>query len=295
MIGGKYVQTRSRRSFCRNIHANFGRSHVFLPGVYMISTIYEPTGRAWEYSALALNLYDGCHFGCSYCFNKKTPWYHHDKFNRAEPRTDGHGENILGFIEKKAAKMVGDPREILLCFTCDPYPGAPKDHLTREALLILEKYKLRVQVLTKAGPASERDFDILARNKWRYGITISGGPATSAQYESFAAPVWDRIASMNMAHYAGISTFCSFEPVIDTVFCLGLMETPTFRQNCDEMRIGKTNHDKELEATVDWHKFLFDARLAVKGYSKSVIIKKDLLAYGTLTEQSQATVSSGDL
>ena len=30
--------------------------------------IYEPSGRAREYAPLALNLYNGCPHGCTYCY-----------------------------------------------------------------------------------------------------------------------------------------------------------------------------------------------------------------------------------
>lgn len=33
-----------------------------------IQTIYEPSGKAREYSPLALNLYKGCDHGCNYCY-----------------------------------------------------------------------------------------------------------------------------------------------------------------------------------------------------------------------------------
>ena len=33
-----------------------------------MSIIYEPTGKAREYSPLAANFYDGCDHGCKYCY-----------------------------------------------------------------------------------------------------------------------------------------------------------------------------------------------------------------------------------
>ena len=32
------------------------------------SVIYEPKGKAGEYSKLAANIYNGCGHGCEYCF-----------------------------------------------------------------------------------------------------------------------------------------------------------------------------------------------------------------------------------
>jgi DNA repair photolyase len=33
-----------------------------------LKTIYKPRGRAKEYSEYALTIYNGCDFGCKYCF-----------------------------------------------------------------------------------------------------------------------------------------------------------------------------------------------------------------------------------
>ena len=48
-----------------------------------MQTIYEPKGKAREYSPLALNLYDGCDHGCKYCYVPKIkqrfkPAYDHE-------------------------------------------------------------------------------------------------------------------------------------------------------------------------------------------------------------------------
>ena len=44
----------------------------------------------------------------------------------------------------------------------DPYQSEEAARLTRKALLILEQYRLRVQVATLCGLRSVADFDILA-------------------------------------------------------------------------------------------------------------------------------------
>lgn len=33
-----------------------------------LKVTYTPKGRAAEYSEYALNIYNGCNFGCKYCF-----------------------------------------------------------------------------------------------------------------------------------------------------------------------------------------------------------------------------------
>ena len=109
--------------------------------------IYEPRGKAKEYSDLAVNLYTGCSHACRYCYcpailRKTIDAWEFDP----QPR-----KGILRDLECDAKKLRGDRREILLSFMSDPYHSDEAARLTREALLVLEQYDLRVQVLTKGG------------------------------------------------------------------------------------------------------------------------------------------------
>ena len=109
--------------------------------------IYELRGRAAEFAELGLNLYSGCAVGCRYCSD---PWLHRMTWEKwttgARPR-----RNILFELERDAKKMEGDPREIVVCPAADPYQSDEAARLTRKALLILEQYRLRVQVATLCG------------------------------------------------------------------------------------------------------------------------------------------------
>jgi len=133
-----------------------------------MSIIYEPRGKAREYSDLAVNLYRGCSHACRYCYcpailRKTIDAWAIDP----QPR-----KGILRDLERDAKKLRGDPRQILLSFMSDPYHSDEAARLTREALHVMERYDLRVQVLTKGGRRSAQDFDILSRNRWKYGATI---------------------------------------------------------------------------------------------------------------------------
>ena len=67
-------------------------------------------------------------------------------------------KNILFELEREAKQMEGDPREILICPAADPYQSDEAARLTRKALLILEQYHLRVQVVTLGGMRSVAGF-----------------------------------------------------------------------------------------------------------------------------------------
>ncbi|MCL2304538.1 MAG: radical SAM protein [Planctomycetaceae bacterium] len=234
-----------------------------------MSIIYEPRGKAKEYSDLAVNLYTGCSHGCRYCYCPAIIRKKIDEWSvNPTPRTD-----ILRLLEKDAQKMKGDSREILLSFMSDPYHSDEAASLTREALLILEKYDLRIQVLTKGGLRSVRDFDILARNRWKYGATIIfSSDDFRKEWEPHAAPIEKRMEAVRQAHRQGIYTWVSVEPVIDPSQALIVMYL--LKGSVDLWKVGKLNHDKEREAAIDWAQFLVDTETLLAG--ENVLIKKDL-------------------
>jgi len=168
------------------------------------------------------------------------------------------------------------PYEILLCFTCDPYPTGIDTTWTRDVLNILELYKLKVTILTKAGNQCIRDFDILARNKWRFGMTFTSCRDASVQRtEPRAANPWERMALLSAAHESGIRTWVSIEPVLDAAEALEVIETLRSRKIVDSWKVGKWNHAPPGERQPDWKMFLQNARHILK--DEQVYWKKDLL------------------
>ena len=104
-----------------------------------MKAIYEPRGKAREYSPLACNLYKGCSHGCVYCYAPSATYTDKEKFHSEVCPRNG----ILNAVEKDAASLEGDKRDILLCFTTDPYqPIEEKMKVTRQAsrLLICVSY-----------------------------------------------------------------------------------------------------------------------------------------------------------
>jgi len=188
--------------------------------------------------------------------------------NDPKPRRD-----ILNQLDRNAAKIHGDKREILLSFMSDPYHSDGAAIVTRQALLILERHGLQVQVLTKGGKRSIGDFDILARNNWKFGSTIIfRNEKLREKWEPGATPIDERIETVREAHRQRIFTWVSVEPVVDADEALAVMRE--LRDVVDLWKVGKLNHDKEREAAIDWKKFLDDTEKVLAG--KKFIIKKDL-------------------
>jgi len=112
--------------------------------------IYSPNGRAAEYSPLAANLYSGCDHRCEYCYAPAALKMPRDV--HAAPKL--RKLDLIKELTRDAIKLqqAKDTRQILLCFTCDPYQKFDEDHcLTRRALQILFDHQLNVAILTKGG------------------------------------------------------------------------------------------------------------------------------------------------
>lgn len=235
--------------------------------------IYEPKGRAMEYSPLAANLYTGCVHGCKYCYapavlRKKRESFHS---NDVQPRL-----KILERLETDCIKMTGDIRQILLCFACDPYQPIVLGDITRDALLILEKYDMNVAILTKGGMRASRDFDILERNGWSFGTSMTFSHNNFIEeWEPRAADVNSRVEAIRLAHKMGIRTWLSLEPVISVGQTLWLISF--LKGDVDHWKIGKLNHMPKIERDIDWSSFLILVEKYLAG--ESYYIKKDLEAF----------------
>lgn len=242
------------------------------------SIIYEPQGRAAEYSPLAANLYSGCDHRCEYCYApaalRTTPEKH------AIPK---QRKDLIANLRKDADKLerAGDKRQILLCFSCDPYQKFDDGYgsTTRQALNILFSRNLNVAILTKGGKRSERDFDLLAANKEKikYGATlVFADDAEALQREPGAAPTSERIAALKKAHDLGIRTWVSLEPVFSCADTLELINRT--HKFVDEYKVGILNHHPHSK-TINWHKFKIDVIEKLESLKKPYYIKKDLLKY----------------
>jgi DNA repair photolyase len=239
--------------------------------------IYEPMGKALEYSELACNLYTGCLHKCRYCYcpailrKSLEQWAENPK-----PRT-----NILKQLEKEAQKISGETRHLLFSFMSDPYQDEEAAFITRQALLLCEKYHFQnVQILTKAGFRAVKDFDLLKRNNWKFGSTIIfRDDKMRAEWEPGAPSIESRYAAVKIAKRQKIYTWVSVEPVIDTNESLKVLKDLT--GYVDLWKVGKLNHFPDIEKNINWKNFYKDALSLLKG--QNVYWKKDLLKAASQT------------
>lgn len=240
-----------------------------------MKVIYEPRGKAAEYSPLAANLYTGCGHGCRYCYAPSCLRMSREAFTQVRER-----DEVLAHLGREIEKMHGDTRPILLCFTCDPYqPLEEETELTRRAICMLGGAGLHVRVLTKNGPlAVGRDLELFKTYDVEFGSTLLFTDEKDREtWEPGAPPLAERMQAIRTAHAAGVQTWLSIEPVIDPAQALDLV---TMLSDCvDVFKVGKMNHNKQIEESVDWPAFLLDVLERLEDTNADYYIKHDLLAF----------------
>lgn len=242
-----------------------------------MNAIYEPKGAAREYAELACNLYTGCMHGCLYCYApavlRKTRAEFHGS---ARPRP-----GILEALEREAPQYAGDPREVLLSFTSDPYQPCEDEHrLTRRALEILIDNGVHVCLLTKNPErAFLLDGDLLQRGHVRLGATaVFDNVDDCCEWEPWAPWTMSRLGALKAARIMGLLTWLSLEPVIYPRQALNIIRAAADAR-IDEIRIGKINHRPDLERGVDWGQFVTDATALCRELGVRFMLKQSLAGY----------------
>jgi DNA repair photolyase len=228
--------------------------------------IYEPSGRAREYAARALNHYRGCDHLCDYCYAPRfvKGWTH-----RPTPAL------LMEDVERTCHKHAGSRETCLLCFTSDPYNHRDAEiGFTRNVLMAMFNARVPVSILTKGGRRCLRDLDLFQR----FGRSIIVGATLTGcdDLEPGAAPNAERLEVLRELHAAGVPTWASFEPVIRTEASLALLsEAVTV---CDLVKVGKVNQWGTADRDIDWRAFL-DAAKAICDSHASIsrmYVKTDL-------------------
>ncbi len=236
--------------------------------------IYQPKGRAREYSPLAANLYEGCDHGCVYCYVPRILRKDREAFRL----TVNPKKNIIERLKGQVSKWKGPRDQVLLCFTGDPYCHAEmKERITRQALRILLEGGFPVAVLTKGGSRCLRDLDIFQQYKdqIKVGATltfISGREAR--QFEPYSAGPEDRMQTLYNLHQNGVRTWASFEPVISPDQTIELINQTM--DYVDEYKIGKINQFKDFDKHIPWNTFLQEVVDILRMREKNFYVKEDL-------------------
>lgn len=236
--------------------------------------IYAPAGQAGEYAKLACNPYRGCGHKCVYCYVPSVLRMSRQEFDtQVNPRPD-----FIHKLQKDAAKYeaAGITEQVLLSFTTDPFNPTTSD-LTRTTIINLQAYGLTICTLTKGGSRALRDLDLFRPDRDAFATTLTSlDPEVSRKWEPNAALPKDRIDTLKRFHDAGIFTWVSLEPVIDTETTLEIIrQTHEF---VSLYKVGRVNYHT-LTKTTDWEKFTSDVIELLTSLDATHYIKKDLQQY----------------
>lgn len=239
------------------------------------SIIYAPRGQAGEYAQLATNPYRGCGHKCAYCYVPRILRMQRAEFDAgAMPR-----KNFLNLLRRDARKYqeLGTHHEqVLLSFTTDVYNPSDRS-LTRPTIEMLVEHDLSFCVLTKGGTRALSDLDLYRPDRDSFAATLTSLDNTfSRRWESQAALPGDRIEALRAFHAAGIFTWVSLEPTLDTKASLQIIRATHAYVNL--YKIGRANY-LPMTQTTDWHDYTLRIIELCKALNVQHYIKRDLQRY----------------
>ena len=262
-----------------------------------MTVIYRPKGKALEYAPLAVNLYMGCPHGCRYCYGPLIPNKSKKGLTMAAWRTRWHSKTVqrpgvLADLSRdcRLMKKRGDTRPVLMCFACDPYPpDEPEYHVrgyacpqTRAALRICGEYGVTPIILTKGGTRACRDFDVLKEAGGWFGQTCAWTSAVDRKrWEPNAAGLQSRITAEQDAHFAGINTWWSIEPVLDPQQALDCIAQFTGSHFKLGKLSGQDAETRAIERGINWPEYLAEARRILDDAGYREIAEPGVFEVGT--------------
>lgn len=206
--------------------------------------IYNPSGKAGEYSYWACNFYTGCSNNCDYCYCKKGVMSHvwSDKPQLKKCfRDENHAIEVF---EKEFMQNVSELQVHGLFFSFTTDPMLPETiSLTWDAMNICIDNNVPIKILSKRSDWIDRmiepycsdgvkDFSKRDKELITIGFTLTGHD----ELEPNASTNLERIKAMRKLHNAGFKTFASIEPIIQLESSLSMInQTIGF---CDLYKIG---------------------------------------------------------
>ena len=238
------------------------------------SLIYAPAGQAGEYAPLACNPYRGCGHSCSYCYVPSVLKMSREEFDKGANPRDG----FLDKLEREAYKyyLAGISEQVFLSFTTDVFN--PSDiSLTRPTIETLQKWGLGICTLTKGGYRALPFLDLFRPERDCFASTLTTlDDNVSREWEAKAALPSERIDTLKQFHNAGIFTWVSLEPVIDTETAKQIIrETAPF---VDLYKVGRINYHRMTRLT-NWERFTHEVIELLNDLGKAHYVKKDLQPY----------------
>lgn len=260
--------------------------------------LYNPSGKAGEYSNWACNFYTGCSNNCDYCYCKLgvlSRLWHEVPVLKVCFKDDDDAINLF-LIE--VLKNISELRKLGVFFSFTTDPMLPETiELTFKAINTLITNDIPVKVLTKRADWVDsflskqgilvNNGKAIRKHKVAFGFTLTGHD----ELEVNASTNIERIAAMNKFHLSGFRTFASIEPIVDfnsslevikrtlgycDLYMVGLMsrkkydlvDTQTFVEKLNELPGAPKIYLKEsLQKLSNYHPYELPDNFVGKDYS----------------------------
>lgn len=226
--------------------------------------IYNPSGKAGEYSYWACNFYVGCSNGCEYCYCKKGILKEVMGMDKPQLKKcfkhETHAFNTF-IAELLKNKIELKKHGIFFSFTTDPLLPETET-LTWWAAGYAVEQGIPVKILTKCTEwvdkiiefSTDEEFE---KDKYYFGFTLTGHD----ELEKGASTNVERVKAMRKLSKAGFKTWASIEPIIDFESAKECIKA-TFGY-CDLYKIGLMAGKKydvvEGQTFVEWLNCLSDS------------------------------------
>lgn len=249
--------------------------------MYKGKALYQPTGKAAEYSPWAVNFYTGCSNDCEYCYCKRGVLSHvWDNKPHLKKCFINERDALQTFIQEfeNNHELIGDSG-ILFSFTTDPLLPETRD-LTFQAMEEVMTFGIPVKVLTKRADwlndfIRRTEIERILYGEFKhliaFGFTLTGFD----EKEPNASMHEDRMWAMKELHNRGYKVFASIEPIITPAMSLNCIRATL--EYCDLYKIGLISGKK-----IDYEKLglpHFIKEVTKLSYTHHIYIKDSVIDY----------------
>lgn len=203
--------------------------------------IYNPRGKAGEYSKWACNFFTGCSNDCIYCYCKKgflgRTWENKPKLKKCFVDM----LDAFNVFRKELRANVEELKKngLFFTFTSDPLLPEVKE-LTWDCVCEAVMSDVPVQLLTKRADFIDNTIiDFIRKDMVAFGFTLTG----CDEFEPGASSNKERIQAMSKLKQLGYRTFASIEPIIYPIKSLEVIIDSL--ESCDLFKIGLLSGKKD--------------------------------------------------
>jgi DNA repair photolyase len=201
-----------------------------------------------------INCYNGCEHGCRYCYGMKITHKKYSDWVKSAPRLQ-----LPDLLRKDMELLKQNPevkagiKDIMICSITDCYQPLESQHrITRDVIKILIESDLSFTVLTKNTNVL-RDIDLFkGYDKCRVGFSVITLDDYFRQLlEPNSSPIPDRCEALETLQTAGVSTYCSVEPIMPDQRSDPIAIVDRLKDSVDLFEFGKWNPNDNSKRLVE--------------------------------------------